>query len=335
MNMNDERDETVRLETAADWMVRLQEKSLPEEEVLHWVQWCEADPLNQRAFDQVQQFWKGSIVIANHVEHGELRTRARVPAWHWRRNRTALAAAFAAAISLGVGWFLYGARNASVHNEYIVATNGELVHATTLIDGSEVQVATKSAVAVHYSRDLRALELQSGEAYFSVAPNRNRPFVVTAGAVTARAVGTAFTVRQADDRIVVTVTKGVVDVDRAAIGGSANGDKLRISAGNRLSWSAGSEPTLAPVDAEEALAWREGRLEYLEEPLGAVIADVNRYSSRQVIINSEAAKTLRFSGTVLTSATEDWLRALPSALPVVLKEQDGVYLIEQRAPARR
>lgn len=324
--------EAQRLEMAADWMLRLRNESASDEEILRWVQWCEADARNQHAFDRVQETWKISGGLAGEVVNGEFVGTTAMPYVRARARFTlALAASCVFALATSALWLARNHGGPRLPGDALVAAgSSELTHLATLADGSRVELAAKSAVAVHYHQESRDLELQAGEAYFAVAPNKRRPFVVQAGTVRARAIGTAFTVRRADDRVVVTVTEGIVDVDRGVAA-----DSIRVAAGNRLSWgSTDNEPVMAAVKPAAALAWREGRLEYHDEPLGAVIADLNRYSSRPVVIRADAARLLRFSGTLLANSTDEWLRALPSTLPVSVTEEDGAYVIASVAGPR-
>jgi transmembrane sensor len=102
-----------------------------------------------------------------------------------------------------------------------------------------------------------------------------------------------------------------------------------------VTWDAAERnPVVAAVNPATALAWREGRLEYDAEPLGAVIADLNRYASKPVTIRGNSIRALRFSGTLLAGATDEWLRALPGQFPVMLTETAGGYVIEPREPPR-
>jgi len=141
-----------------------------------------------------------------------------------------------------------------------------------------------------------------------------------------RALGTAFNVRHADDRVVVSVTKGVVEV-------SAPGGSVKVTAGSRIVWneSGDATPSILPATAESTLAWQQGRLEYHNEPLAAVIADVNRYSRQSIVIEDEAAGQILFSGTVFTRATDAWIDALPQVFPVQLEPRlAGGLLLKMR-----
>jgi transmembrane sensor len=251
-------------------------------------------------------------------DRGAARTRGRagVP-WHWYTAALAASLTALAAIAL---W----PNPASTPGPHPPAVQTIAVHETPLPDGSKIELAARTIVAVQYTERQRLLEMQNGEAYFSVAPNRERPFIVKVGKLRVRAVGTAFNIRHSGERVVVTVTKGIVDVysvdpeqldaDAADIVSPA---AVRVSAGSALTLAGpGMRPSLAAADPARALAWREGRLEYINEPLSAVIADVNRYSSRPVAIRDAAVAQLTFTGTVFTNSVEDWLQALPGEFPL-------------------
>ena len=69
----------------------------------------------------------------------------------------------------------------------------------------------------------------------------------------------------------------------------------------------------------------------LDEPLGEVIATVNRYAPRQIIIEDPGIRELSFTGTARIDRIDDWVRALPHAFPVTVAELDeGRQLIGPR-----
>lgn len=363
-------NEVSRIDAAADWLLRLQSETASDETIRSWVQWCEADVRNQQAFDHVRELLQVADGLAGEVENGELiaavtsvssraadagedsaRSRietragfsmASVLSSIWRTSlryplRVVAASLTIAAIAITAWLMLIGTGHLPVRNGTVIASSAP-VRSAMLPDGSRVELASKSMLAVRYTGDTRALELRDGEAFFSVTPNKQRPFVVTAGGVSVRAVGTAFNVRRAAARVVVTVTEGTVDIYRQ---GQAVAP-VRAGAGSQVAWHAGTDdqgaaapsddPVITAIKPETAVGWREGRLEYLDEPLEAVIADINRYAARPVVIADEPARKLRFSGTVMVELTDEWLTALPRQFPVTLQRQNGVDMIHSAAP---
>lgn len=351
-----------RLEAAAEWMERLRDESASEADIAGWAQWYEADTRNQQAYERVREMWALTGGFAGEVVNGEFVDAAARPsgragalrrAWDGivatsldffepfggRRQRVAMfGAAFATLAAIGFVWLLRDESGLSVvRADGIVATTAETVHAATLSDGSRVELAANSVVTVHYDEQHRNLSMENGEVFFSVAHNPQRPFIVAAGDVRIRAVGTAFNVRHAADRVVVTVTEGTVKVYRSVDSDedadAEAGHAVVVSVGGQVSWDANDKnPTVGAVDPQSVLGWREGRLEYNNEPLGAVIADLNRYTRQPVFIRGEAGK-LRFSGTLLAHATDEWLRALPGEFPVEVLHQGGSILIQARPKA--
>jgi len=337
------RDDVRVMQAAMQWLLRMREETLTERDIAAWMNWYEADESHKKVFDEMQEFWQQTGGLGEGSDGvARLQRLGKTGPANLRPSRSLAQVALAMAAGLGllaVGVVLwrqyYFTGSFRVHPT--AATNSASVRSAVLSDGSRVDIAAKSSVAVQFTSKERRVELREGEAYFSVAPNRTQPFVVAAGPLRVRAIGTAFNVRRSGERIVVTVDKGAVDVysvQLAQSGAEAAKASVRVNAGNEVKWDEGaSPPVVASVDPSGALAWREGRLEYINEPLAAVIADVNRYSARHVEIPDPAVANLTFTGTVFTGATDEWLHALPGEFPVALVTARGssAILVVRRA----
>lgn len=336
------RARALRLEAAADWAQRLRDGEVDEAGLIEWLHWCEADPRNQQAFEATQRIWQLSgelhdlrgtgpdaAMARRGAAAGRQRPRSARRRAPWRPALAAAAAVLLVVAGLGA-WQLRGVAPAwpqRVADQAAVTAPARLVHQTRLSDGSRVELATRSQLAVRYSERERRLQLRDGEAYFAVEPQPDRPFIVDIGDVRVRAVGTEFNIRHAAGRIVVTVASGLVDVYRMG------GETLRLGAGMRAIWDPGSPQLeiVRRIDVATPPSWRSGRLEYSDEPLSAVIADFNRYAPRRAVIRDAAVEQLRFSGTLLTDISEDWLRTLPRLFPVSVRLHGEVYVIDARS----
>jgi transmembrane sensor len=205
-------------------------------------------------------------------------------------------------------------------------------------------VGGRSEITVQYTTAARYLVVQSGEAYFDVEHDPSRPFVVRAGSATITAVGTAFNVHRVEDRVVVTVVEGSVDVasvvplDLPESGKTAEPrvqpilpKPTRVKAGQEMVYSdRGSQLRLA--DVGEATSWQAGRLSYLGEPLKYVVPDVARYTTRQIVIADEEVGAMRYAGTVLEGEVDDWLRSLEHSFDIeVVYVNDHTVLLRHRA----
>jgi len=163
-----------------------------------------------------------------------------------------------------------------------------------LADGSVVNLNTDSRIRVQYTAVRRSIHLDRGEALFDVAKDAARPFVVSAGDMQVRAVGTSFSVlRLADTPVQITVREGVVEVDRDH-SGAREVAPVRLTANMRAEAPLGSglaspapirAVAVAPVEIERAVAWREGRIAFEGETLAEAVKDFQRYSDTRIVID--------------------------------------------------
>jgi transmembrane sensor len=190
-----------------------------------------------------------------------------------------------------------------------------------LADGSLVAINTQTALDVTLKPKSRRVVLREGEAWFQVAKDPHRPFVVAAGAVRVRAVGTAFSVRRGDEAgagVDVMVTEGVVETwiegDPAS--------RRRLSAGERIILASTASPTVAesPSEIERSLAWRNGEIALDGESLEQAAKLFNRYNSRQIVIEDPVLARERFVGLFQTNEPESFAAAVAATLGAVVSD---------------
>lgn len=156
------------------------------------------------------------------------------------------------------------------------------VRRVPLADGSFASLNTASRVEIAIGEARRTVRLTEGEAWFQVAHDPARPFVVEAGEVRIRAVGTAFSVRRREDGVDVLVTQGAVEA--WVIGRES--ERRRVTAGARAhaSDASGIEIAQAPDAIDRALAWRVGDIALNGEPLAYAVNEINRYNRVQLVV---------------------------------------------------
>lgn len=158
-----------------------------------------------------------------------------------------------------------------------------------LDDGSGVQLAPLTELSVSFTASERNVALV-GEAYFEIGPDpMKRPFTVTAGDVVVRDIGTKFSVRTlARGGLRVLVSEGAVDLSfrNAARKFGGSNKPQRIYAGHSALLKDGfiSVLPMAPHEIEARLAWRGRRLTFQDRPLAEVVEDLNRFSTRRIVI---------------------------------------------------
>jgi transmembrane sensor len=333
--MNAHSPETMqRLGEASQWLARLRADPASEDNLRGWLRWCEQHPANAEAFERIEGLWgqfgqvAGDFVAASPgaPEPQDREARDRAPrAAPLRRSRRRLvwlvAASVLLAVGAGVGWHATQSAGQFAASE-AATTENRLI---SLPDGSSLQLSARTQVSIAFEHGERRLRMSEGEAYFKVQHDRNRPFVVSAGGLAVKAVGTAFDIKSDASGVTVTVEEGVVAVSPlAAPGGWRANTAWQVGPGYQFHYTdQEGNATLTALDTSAATAWREGRLEYVNVSLKSVIADVNRYSARRIEIGDSAAAALTFTGTVLTASVHGWLEALPSALPIRIDRSSG------------
>ena len=187
-----------------------------------------------------------------------------------------------------------------------------------LADGSTLELNTASAARVQFTAAERRVELESGEAHFEVAHDTARPFIVSAGGVAVRAVGTAFNVRFVSGAVEVTVTEGKVEVGSAL---STSGPTL-VAANQRLALplapAVAPPPAIEPLSAADVravLAWQRRVTDFSDTPLAEVTAHFNRHNVLQLVITDPALGSRRIGGIFALDDVEAFVRLL---------ERDGI-----------
>ncbi|WP_010545679.1 FecR family protein [Sphingomonas elodea] len=228
-----------------------------------------------------------------------------------------LAASFAAIIGLPRLW-----------GERLATAKGE-IRRLPLSDGSIAALDTDSSVRVLLSKDSRQIALDRGQAWFQVAKDRRRPFVVDAGIAHARAVGTAFSVHRTETGVQIAVTEGVVAVWATDASGAMSilhaGDYARFEAGN-------PNPQIgsAPAAIERALAWREGEVSLEGDTLRSAIDTFNRYNHQQLVLTDEALGREKLVGLFKINSPLDFAQTLEATLDVQVTASADEILLSRK-----
>lgn len=298
-----------RRDQAVDWLLRLQQA--PADEVLRaqFVQWCEADTANAKAYGKAERVWQLTGRLAPATSESWPPATAPVaphtaqprPVARPRRVRRWVAAAIAACLvvalapSLILGW----------QADYQTAS-GE-TRDVTLSDGSVVQLDSHSAIAVDFSGQRRDVRLLVGQAFFKVKPDKSRPFHVRAKAMQITVTGTAFNVDLDRDGMSVAVQNGSVNVQDWQAGRAL----ASLVPGQRLSYR-GGQADLATFAPTQAAPWRQGQLIADDLPISEVVEQLRRYVPGLIVLNDAELGAQRVTGVYD-------LRKPQAALQAILK----------------
>jgi transmembrane sensor len=307
---------------AAEWVARLDAGALDQAAQDDLDRWLAGDERRRGAFFRAQVAWRmldrASVMGGGAREPGD--GESTVPADLLERRVDRRRAVWAGgAIAASVAAMVLGLTLRSQPPEQIETALGEM-RRVPLQDGSLAAVNTDTKLAVDLQPNSRNVRIDQGEAWFQVAKDKTRPFVVAAGDVRVRAVGTAFSVRRLDEGADVQVTEGVVEV--WTVGREAN--LAKVSAGTRTyvayaSGSAASSENRAAID--RTLSWRDGQLVFDGDTLGDAAAEFNRYNAVKISVAPELSGE-KVVGRFRTNEPEAFARAASIMFDAQVRRED-------------
>lgn len=317
---------------ALEWFVLLQSGDATSADRRRFQGWIDADALHRREFDRCCRLW-GELDSVRPLLREELaravgewdraaQRPVNVPLWSCSPARlSAVLTLLLAGVIAGGWWFATGIETM----EYRTA-KGER-RTVVLADGSMVTMNTDTVVDAEFSFFKRAVVLREGEALFAVSHEGRRPFEVKAGSRVVRDVGTQFVVRHEEQRVMVTVVEGAVDVQRFEQA-AADQPWQRLTAGERVSYGpAGALSPVKTVSLAETTAWLEGKVVFEDRPLSEVIQEVGRYQRGAIRILDPWIGALKVSGVFRTDDWTGFLHALEHAAPVVVSPVNGEVVV--------
>jgi len=298
--------EKAAIKTAANaWWVRLDSGTLSTQEREKLTSWLAADPEHQQAFDAIDVLWNELDSIKQQI----VLPKIVVPKTPWFHSLWMAPTLVACCLALWLFSPLPMLLRADFHTGY-----GELrdIH---LSDGSIVHLNSNSAITVSIDSNQRQLSLLQGEAWFEVSSDESRPFQVHAEHGIITALGTAFNICLRNGLTEVSVTQHSVAVDVE----QAKGQTLHavVDEGQQLAYSQQTGlNNIKMIDSKNVIAWQRGKLVFENQPLGEVMAELNRYHRGYWFISDESIAQRRVSGVFRTDQPLSVLSALESSLQV-------------------
>lgn len=205
-----------------------------------------------------------------------------------------------------------GARGALLADSSVVVENNLLIQATprekgpdrvvvtprggefplALADGTRVwlNAETRLTFPAAFDDSTRAVTL-SGEAYFEVARDEARPFIVKTSRSLVRVYGTSFNARAYPDDARQRIT-----LERGSLGVRVGEREYLLRPGEQASTTANGETTVTLADARKQGVWREGKFAFERESLEEIMKQLARWYNVEVVFADRRAGQLHFSG---------------------------------------
>jgi transmembrane sensor len=324
-------------DVAAGWFARQRSGEMTPHDRLELRAWLEADAAHRAAYASVRQVWGGAALLRGDPAVLEIREQ-----WTKAQKRSFAIRAMAASVAAVVicsggllGWW-YAEQPRPLRDETFRTAVGERT-TIELPDGSELILNTDTVVRTRRDEDRRLVFLEKGQAYFQVAKDTEHPFVVTAAGRTVTALGTAFDVRiDQAGRFEVTLVEGKVRVEAplaqraaASAGKAVSFQATELTPGSQLVAAAQEPWRVSAANIVVETSWTKDILIFDDEPLSAVVAELNRYSDKKVTLASAGIAEIPVSGTFRTGDVDSFVRTV-EAYRIARAGVDSPAVVELR-----
>ena len=308
---------------AAAWVARRNGGPLNASEAAALDTWLAADTRHAQALVEMEEAW---TMLNTPRWLGQADAVAIELGRRSRRRRIRLQASlgFGLAAAAAILFVAHPWHHTVAPSEPLTASIVARPDVRALPDGSTIELNLGAEYLLEFTSDVRAVRLVRGEALFVVHKDPARSFVVRAGNIEVRAVGTAFVIRHDSKHINVLVTEGEVAVERSAPAPDATepADRPRpapvhLETGRQILVPL-NEPAVAPLDirvvsADElaaALAWQNKRIEFKDTRLVDAVKLFNRQNAVELVLTDAALGRRRVTGIFWSDDPEGFVRLL-------------------------
>jgi transmembrane sensor len=309
------------------------DRGLSAAESIEYELWLAADPRHAAAMQRTSAAWSLLDRIPESAAAPILAAATRRRSF-WRRTVTfgSLAAA-----ALVVGLFIWSRplpADPTLSAPALSATTTPRL--VTLSDGTVVQLNTGGAVVEEFTAATRHVTLTRGEAHFAVTKNPARPFIVQAGSLQVRAIGTAFNINLQAAAVDVIVTEGRVQLTTGTAEAPALDAGERATLRRVPAASTDAAPALVVARIDEAaiaqtLAWREPLLRLGGATLAELAAEFERATGRRLVLADPALADLRFGGRFRADDIDGFTHLLATTLDLdVERAADGTIVLRKK-----
>ena len=349
----------------------MQEASQQDVQLLE--QWIDSDPENKACFEQIRETWH-SIELEKELDQKQVDHDL-----NFVLERSSLAKKYkdskdsgantspirwplkvAATFVLGflASWLLYQYQPSNYPEQIayaIISTlNGNSTN-VTLPDGSEIWLNAGSTLKYpqQFSKNEREVYLE-GEAFFKVAKDRERQFLVKTHDITVKVFGTSFNVKSypEENTIETTLVEGSISIYNHLTNGNVeSGKEIKLEPNQRIVLYKKQEstspaknqpgitenvPEVTPklilskrVDTNIFTSWKDGKLIFKSEPLENLAKILERKYNVNIHFKDDGIGQFRFSGTIEKETIEQVMVAIKLASSIDYYIEDGEVTISK------
>lgn len=296
--------------------------NLTETEEKKLLTWLEADESHKKTFSEMSDWWATIHVplfasdlredftdffATQKKEKSETSERKWGQIW---KNVGKVAAVLLLLITIGTYFYYLGKKDEQNNRQSLlfyssIETPAGSRSKNILPDGTVVWLNSDSHLSYSLEKSVRRISL-TGEAYFEVAPDSLRPFIVKSRSLDVKVLGTSFNIKayENEDHIDVTLLSGKVNVSLNSF--SEETEEIVLTPNRMLSFDESTKSVnVTEISGNDVIAWTGGYLKFREQLFPCIARDLERRYNVQIVIESNLLKKESFSGSFLPESTLD------------------------------
>lgn len=290
--------------------------------------WLAAEARNRKYFVEMQLIWNTSKRLgAQYLENEAIAWKKFKAKADERKaqqskqnylNWLSIAASFVLLCTLS--WFGYQYFKApEIIFEQTLANTSTVI----LSDGSEVKLNKNSSLSYpeNFKGDQRSVSLTKGEAFFSVSPDKEKPFIITTKDLMITVVGTSFNVKCTNKGTEVIVETGAVKVSKKT-------NAINLHPGEKVIANDQNQQLEKELVADQLYNYYFTKTFVANgSPLWRVVEVLNEAYGVKIIIQNESLKNLQLTSTFKNESLENVLTVLQETFHLqIIKEDNRIIL---------
>ncbi|QNK63136.1 FecR domain-containing protein [Pedobacter sp. PAMC26386] len=293
-------------------------------------QWREQNVANQHHFEQFQLIWEKSRLLKfegeEEAQASLQRLKLKIEQEKLHRKKIfrlgyqfwmKIAAVF---LVLGAGAWLY---TSQLSTEELLFLTKEAVQADTLSDGSVIVLNKHSLLRYpeKFRGSQRRVWLSKGEAFFTITPDKTKPFIIHTGSTTIKVVGTSFNVKNRKGSIEVIVETGIVQV-------SKSGKMISLQPGEKVVVKQSASQLIKEVNPDHLYNYYRSK-EFIADdtPLWRMVQVLNEAYNSNIIIGRKELKNLPLNTTFKNESLEDVLQVISKTFKISVKRKNHQIIL--------
>lgn len=292
--------------------------------------WVSQNPENKKVFDDYVSLWslRQNASRQFNVQSGLSRLNDRINDFEKQEQRKDafwnvwnMAAAILLLVVSGFTLYFYGIAAFEDRAQSLLSETSatDQLSVVTLSDGSVITLNKQATLKYPATFNAKTREVYlSGEAFFQVAKDSSKPFVIHANGITTTVLGTSFNVKASADSVTVSVATGKVRV--------SDGRQTQLVMPYERVLYADATFTKSASDLSE-LNWNSRVLEFNDITLGQAAELISQFYEIQVTFQHEKLKNCVITGKFKNQRLETVLQAIEFSTDVHSEVKNNSVLL--------